>query len=357
VAGTRRGPRLRLLAVSLVVVGVVALGGYTVYAGAAGSDDFLHPPRSEDCRTPTDQFGWAYEAVNYDAASDSRLRPLEVGDPPTHRCAWADAEPAAVFVPAPAGDAVLTIDGLRIAAWYISAASAIGPTGPTIVVVHGRSSNKSDYLRYAVSLHEQFNLVVFDLRNAGQSDAGETTLGVRERLDVEAVLDWLERVKKPRWIGGIGTSLGGSALLVAAVDDERLQALVLDSLHADIVTTWGNGVAEIRGLPAQPAGWAIVTAASLRVGEDIVAVDPVRLIGRLGSRPVLLTHGGQDTFDVPSQSLERNLAAAIVAGVPIEAYVCPAARHAGVADACPEEFAAISAEFFGRAASAALRDQ
>jgi dienelactone hydrolase len=332
----------------------IALVCFTGYVGWVGSDDFLDPPRSEDCRTPSVQFGWAYEAINYDVASDADLRPGRRTEDGGQRwtCRRDGQAGDAVATGAPAGSDVITSDGVRIAGWYVPAASGVGPTGPTLVVVHGRSSNKSDYLRYAASLHQDFNLVALDLRDAGQSDRAQVTLGARERLDVEAVLDWVERTKAPRWIGGLGTSLGAATLVAVAVEDDRLQALVLDSMHARVVTSWGNGLQVLRGIPAQPGAWAIVTFASLRAGVDIPAVDPVRLIGRLDGLPVLLTHGGRDDLDVPASSLDDNVREALRAGVGVHTYVCPTARHAEVADTCPRDWAAVVGAFLGGSAAA-----
>ena len=42
---------------------------------------------------------------------------------------------------------MVTADGVRIAGWYVPAANGIGPTGPTVVLMHGFSGNKSGILR------------------------------------------------------------------------------------------------------------------------------------------------------------------------------------------------------------------
>src|SRR5512135_1350500 len=125
--------RLRVVAALVAAAVLLVVGGYTVYALVPGSDDLLHPSRSLDCRTPAFQYGWAYEAINYDRASDADLRPV----PPVQR----DPNWTCGGRPGPAGDVVVTSDGIRLAGWYIPAANGLGPTGPTIVLVPGRSSN------------------------------------------------------------------------------------------------------------------------------------------------------------------------------------------------------------------------
>jgi hypothetical protein len=73
----RRGDRMRGwwgVARALAIVLVVGLIGYTGYIGYEGSRRAVdRDGTSRDCRTPEVQFGWAYEAINYDVADDAEL--------------------------------------------------------------------------------------------------------------------------------------------------------------------------------------------------------------------------------------------------------------------------------------------
>ena len=89
----------------------------------------------------------------------------------------------------------------------------------------------------------------------------------------------------------------------------------------------------------------MITGVSLRIGADITTVDPVRTITRVGDRPVLLIHGSADLVDRPSESAERNLHAALEAGVRIGLEICPGAGHGKVVDTCPEEWARWAVSF------------
>jgi pimeloyl-ACP methyl ester carboxylesterase len=274
------------------------------------------------------RFGWAYEAVNYDIADDARLA---AGNPTMQDCPSQGAQ---------AGSEVVTSDGVPIAAFYVPAANGADPTAPTIVIAPGWKSNKSEILKYAPFFHERFNLVLVDLRNGGRSGGDTTTWGVREQLDIRAIVDWLEREKHPAWIGGMGNSMGAATMTAAAANDERIRALILDSMHASIVATFGDGIANERNLPGYPSTWAMIALASLRSGEDLPAVDPQRLIARLGDRPVLLIHGTADVLDTPEHSAELNLAAARAAGVPVTLEYCEGGTHGKLVEACPGQWQA-----------------
>lgn len=330
-----RPARLGLAGVSLLML--VVLLAYTTYVGVVGSDAFVHESNVTDCRTPMQRYGWRYEAIGYDLADDDRL---VTANPDLLHCRDQGTK---------AADDVLTSDGIHLAGWYIPAENGAGPTGPTVLIVPGWKSNKSEVVKYAVPFHHDYNVVVMDLRNQGRSSVAETTLGLREQSDVEAMVDWVTRTKRPAWIGAMGNSMGAATTLAAAARDPRIRAVIIDSAHARLVTSIGNVLETERGHPSLPGAPAIVLGASLRVGGDVTSIDPVRMIARMGNRPVLLTHGTSDAVDRPEQSAEVNLHAALDVGVPVEIRYCAGAGHGAVIDHCPAEWGRWVLEFFAAA--------
>jgi hypothetical protein len=319
------GRGARWAAVAGVLAVLVGLCGYTAYVGVAGSDAWLSVGVDQDCRTPAFAFGWTYEAINYDPADDANLAPRQVD--PAGGTYWTCASQGTA-----AGSELRTTDGVSIAGWYVPAASGAGPDGPTLLIVPGGKSNKSGMLKYALPFHDAFNLAFLDDRGMGRSGPGAFSFGLYEKLDVEAMVDWLVAAKGPSWIGALGDSLGAETALAEAAEDQRIRALILDSMHARAVDVAGNIMANEWGLPAQPGAWAIVTAASLRLGGDVSSVDPETTIQQIGERPVLLIHGTADVLDVPAQSAERNLHAALDAGVPVELHYCRGGTHGTLVD-------------------------
>src|SRR5688572_21016314 len=188
----RRSAISRWVSFALAVI-LVALVAYLGYVGFEGSAQVAEPPApSQDCRTPGLAYGWVYEAINYDAASDAALADL----PDPNNCPGPGA---------PAGQRVQTEDGVGIAGWYIPAGNGVGPTGPTVVLAHGHGANKSRMLGYAAVLHDDYNVVIFDFRNHGQSGDAQTTAGVAEQADLRAVIDWVDANKEPEQIAVLGS--------------------------------------------------------------------------------------------------------------------------------------------------------
>jgi fermentation-respiration switch protein FrsA (DUF1100 family) len=309
-------------AVALLFLGLLAYLGYVAYEGSRQLTDA--PNDTTDCRTPA-LLGWAYEAINYEIETDAALGAEE--DP--EDCA---AQGAA------AGDALTGPGGIRLAGWYVPSAAGTGPTGPTVVIAHGWSSNKSNMLDRAALLHDAYNLVIFDLRNHGQSEAAPTTQGVREAGDLLAVIDWLEATKGPERIALLGVSMGGATVLNEADDDERIDAVIVESTHATLANATQARL-DRSGYPLSlPGSWAILLGTLIRTGEDVSSADPVQAVERLDERPVLIISGGQDG-SIGANDADDLLAAAEEAGSPVELHVCEASVHAESNQTCPDDYA------------------
>lgn len=315
--------------VAAVAVGVLGVIGWGAYSGYVGSNEVLNAPAAwKHCDTPASKFGWSYEAINYDAADDARLASEPGG--------LADCQSQG----SKAGTDVVTSDGVGIAGWYIPAGNGATSTAPTILISPGWKSNKTEVLKYAPYFHDRFNLVLLDLRNQGRSGGTTTTFGFNERLDVKAMIDWLERTKQPAWIGAMGNSMGADTVLGEAAGDPRVKALILDSMHATMVDTFTDAVGNERKLPGLPTAWAVVGLSSLRAGVDIPSVDPVKTITQMGDRPVLLLHGTNDILDTVDHAAKPNLAAAQAAGVPVTIQYCEGGTHGSLVNICPDAWKA-----------------
>jgi pimeloyl-ACP methyl ester carboxylesterase len=332
--GRRGARRIAALGLGLAAALVLTVGiGYSVYVGAVGSDQLVHPTGNPDCRTPLVQYGWAYEAINYDIADDAALRSA---NPDMANCSSLGAT---------AGTEVVTSDGVHVAGWYIPAANGTGATGATVVLVHGFAAHKSEVLKYAVPFHATYNVVAIDLRGGGRSSRTETTFGPREKLDLAAIIDWLERAKHPVHIAVMGNSMGGGTAVLAAASDQRIEAVILDSTHARVEDILGRRAEVDAGQPSLPATPAVLFGIWLRTGLNLMDSNPINFISALGHRPLLLIHGTADLHDLPSRSVDANYNAALAAGVPVELHMCAGATHGKVIDTCPTDWGHWSVEF------------
>lgn len=195
-----------------------------------------------------------------------------------------------------------TEDGLALDGWFIPQAGA----DRTMVICHGAGANKGNFVWFLAPLaYEGYNVLFFDFRAHGASDGRVTTWGLRERLDVAAAVDWLkrERPEQARVVVGLGSSQGAMALALAAAEDERIDAVILDSPfvsprallhhHARRLPVAGPAVADYL------LAWA---SASARC--NFFAFSAEEAVASLTDRPVMVIHGADD-FLMPAGHARR----------------------------------------------------
>src|SRR5215470_15091164 len=104
---------------------------------------------------------------------------------------------------------------------------------PTIVLCHGYESSRGELLTLVSALQDhQYNVFVFDFAAHG-ANAGVTTFGYRESDEVRAAIDAIAQRNDldPTRFGLWGYNLGAYAALREAERDNRVRALVLDSVY------------------------------------------------------------------------------------------------------------------------------
>jgi dienelactone hydrolase len=169
-------------------------------------------------------------------------------------------------------------------------------------------------------------------------------MGVREQLDVRATLDWLEATKGPERIGILGNSMGAATGLLAASNDARIDAVLLDSVHGRLEDNLAERM-PMNGHPSYPGTWAILIGGWIRSGVNLNDADPMSAIAGYGDRPLRFLHGTADREDLPARA-EDLLAAALAAGVPADFIWCAGAGHGHVVDDCADRYPGWTRDFF-----------
>eukprot|EP01088_Endostelium_zonatum_P004423 TRINITY_DN1566_c0_g1_i1.p1 TRINITY_DN1566_c0_g1~~TRINITY_DN1566_c0_g1_i1.p1 ORF type:complete len:347 (-),score=69.58 TRINITY_DN1566_c0_g1_i1:330-1370(-) len=124
---------------------------------------------------------------------------------------------------------------LTLRGWFIPALQSSSSTLPAkvgIVFVHGGGRDRRAFLRHAPLFHHQgYDVLLFDLSEHGLSDGTcrGFSYGLREKEDVKAAVRWMKDEKNSEIIVVVGTSVGGSATILAAAEDKTIDAVIAEN--------------------------------------------------------------------------------------------------------------------------------
>lgn len=250
----------------------------------------------------------------------------------THRCKILDGQdPRSIYQMDFEQVRIPTSDGITLDAWFIPEAGA----SRTIVICHGAGANKGNFVWFLGPLAGRgYNVMFFDFRAHGASTGRTTTYGIRERRDVLAAVEWLkrERPRQSEMIVGLGSSQGAMALALATAEEERIDAVILDS---PFTSPYELAQDHARRVPViGPAFVDLVLAGmSAQTGTDFFTTSAVQAVARMGGRPVMVIHGDDD-FAMPAEHAQRLHDAATG---PREIWFGPG-PHSNIITADPREY-------------------
>ena len=184
-------------------------------------------------------------------------------------------------------------DGTPLVGWWVPAERS----DRTAIVCHGVGAYKADMLEFIYTLNDGgFNVFALDFRSHGESGGHTVTYGRLEKQDILSALD-VVREKYPagsQRLVGVGWSMGAASLILAAAEDERLEALHIDAAFA---RTFSIARVIARQQPPIVRGICLYMGTawgSLEAQTNLFTLAPVEMIGRIAPRPIMLIHGDVD---------------------------------------------------------------
>ncbi len=151
------------------------------------------------------------------------------------------------------------------------------------------------------------------------------TLGYREINDFLGAVEYVKQRAPQTRLGTMGYSMGGSVAIMATARTQEIEALVADSAFATHKSAIEYAVRRTLHMPFALFDWVTDLLLWLRAGYHFNQVEPLRDIGRIAPRPVLLIHGLKDTIVDPHDApLLYN-----AASDPKELWLLPDVDHCG----------------------------
>lgn len=186
-----------------------------------------------------------------------------------------------------------------------------GEAKMTLIFAHGYEGNRLETNLPALSLakslvNENYNVVMFDFRNNGESEGNLTSVGQFEKQDLLGAIDWV-KAHHPGKIGLIGFSMGAATSLITAAGAKEVVGVVADSPFNNLRTYLTDNLSVWSDLPEFPFTPMIMLIIPPLTGIDVDTVNPLAAVDQIYPRPVLFIHDQGDTAipDVNSEEMYK----------------------------------------------------
>ena len=181
-------------------------------------------------------------------------------------------------------------DGVPLRGWWSPGENGM----PVIIFVHGLNRSRLELLERGADANRRgYGVLLFDLRNHGESGKAYTTIGIFESRDVCAASQLVKEKAgtRPQILWGV--SMGASSAILAAKQCPGFAAIVSDSSFLSFRDTVAHHLGLIFRLPAFPIANLIVAITGYRMGFNPDAGDVEAAVHTI-STPILFIAGGAD---------------------------------------------------------------
>jgi len=223
-----------------------------------------------------------------------------------------------------------TEDNLILTGWYIPPKN-----GSVIILQHGYHANSHQMLPIGQMLAKHgYGVLLFDFRGHGKSEGDTVTLGLFEVRDTNAAVNFLLKQPEVNNIGLIGNSMGGATGILAASENENIQAIAVEGVFSELKDEVEIGIEVQTPLPAFPLDVIFIYIAEHETGYRFSDIAPVEKIGQISPRPILIMQGGNDAR-IHTDSGKRLFAAA---REPKQYWCEPSATHVAIYQTVPQDY-------------------
>ncbi len=165
------------------------------------------------------------------------------------------------------------------------------------------------------------------------------TLGNREMIELQAMLEFAQNQPHVDWIGVLGFSAGGVTAIRGAAEMRAIQAVIAEGNYRDLAYEIRNS-----NPPVLSVEWQIHQMVSIEywllTGTRPARVSPIQSLPFISPRPVLLIHGEKEAEITRAQEQFS------AAGSPKELWIVPGAGHGNYRTTAGDLYAARIIQFF-----------
>lgn len=236
-------------------------------------------------------------------------------------------------------------DGAKLHAYYIAANL---PTVKTAVIVHGYTDNaiRMFMIGYLYNHDLNYNILLPDLRNTGESGGDYIQMGWKDRLDV---MQWMNVANQiygdstQMVVHGISMGAATTMMVSGMHQPEFVKCFVEDCGYTSVWDEFSYQLKEDFDLPEFPLMYTTSLLCQLKHGWDFKEASALKQVARC-DLPMLFIHGDADTY-VPTWMVYKLYEAK---PEPKELWIVPKASHAKSYKDNTKEYVAKIREFVNK---------
>ena len=198
----------------------------------------------------------------------------------------------------------LDTDDARLKGEIIFNPSFDGPRKKVAIIAHGLTAAKEADIKYAKIFYELgYNVIIFDERYFGESEARYCTLGMKEADDIKCLCEYARtRFGDDCFIGLHGESMGGASVLRMLLNFKP-DFVVADCPFSDLQLLIKELARRRAGILGTPARYVARLIGYMRYKYDYFKVKPIDAV-READVPICFMHGEDDMLINASNSRE-----------------------------------------------------
>ncbi|MGB5982768.1 MAG: alpha/beta fold hydrolase [Nonlabens sp.] len=162
-----------------------------------------------------------------------------------------------------------------------------------VILLHGIRAGKEHFSEKMKWLYENgFRAYAMDLRAHGSSDGKFTTFGVKERHDVSALVDYVDKSGFEN-IGIWGQSLGAAVAMQSMGIDKRIDYGIIESTFTDFRTITHDYTHFHLGTNFKPLTNYLIDRSGKMADFEPENASPFESAAQI-NQPILMVHGNED---------------------------------------------------------------
>lgn len=180
----------------------------------------------------------------------------------------------------------------------------------TVIFGHGYGRNRLQtdvpLLEIVEELNKKgINVIMFDMRNSGESQSAVTTVGYDESYDLLGAYDYVvSRSDVSNDVILDGFSMGAVAVILAAEKEPAIKKVIADAPFADLEIYMQEKLTIWSKLPSIPFNFTCIQLTPFISDIDIKEVSPMNKVKKLKNTKILLIHGtGDKDIDIKNSRI------------------------------------------------------